>query len=42
MIISIIKEQDKIIQVQSNEDGIVICMSQLYNSSTKDIAPYDH
>lgn len=41
MIISIINEQGRIIQAQSNEDGIVICMSQLYDPSTKDMAPYD-
>lgn len=41
MMISIINEQGRIIQAQSNGDEIVICMSQLYDLNTKHVAPYD-
>ncbi len=41
MIISVIKEQGRIIQAQSNGEEIIICMLQLYDLDTKDKAPYD-
>lgn len=41
LIISVINEQGRIIQAQSNGQEVTICMSQLHDLNTKDMAPYD-